>query len=287
MKNLIVALLLLAACRVPAQPGDHSLGAGFPQGYYLPPEAGLGATTAGNDAGGWSIIQPGTNGQVWGLVNGYPSWISVNAGLVGNIYNPPLFSAWTQVEWISSTSGFNSGNVTLPTVFLQDLYGGGTGQPIRGLQLSRPANPDGGTAINTPYTLTTAITPLLPFASTPECGLFISDGTKFIAFANGSTAGNNILEIKTYATYSSAPSNLLSQDSTFGENGFIWYQIKSDTVHRTYNISNDGWNYLTRYTETISGSTLANTEAYFGFYVAPVNTNGTGVTLASWNATSP
>lgn len=204
-----------------------------------------------------------------------------NGGIVGNVTAPPLFASWTQVNWIGSTSGANSGGQGLPTVYLFDAWGGGTGQPIRGLSLARIG------AVGASYTLTAAILPLFPIASTPECGIYVSDGTKLIAFANGSTSGNNINEVKTYATVSSSPSNLTSSNSTFGCNAFVWYQIKSDTVHRTYSVSVDGYNFLPRLVETIAASTLINTETVMGCYVAPVSTAGTGITIASWLQTSP
>jgi hypothetical protein len=198
-------------------------------------------------------------------------------GLIGNVMRPPLNATWTQVNFLgASTSSADSGNAALRTVYLNDLWGGGSGQPVRGLKQARIGS------VGTSYTLTAAIMPLFPIASTPECGIFITDGTKLIAFANGSTSGNNINEVKTYATVNSAPSNLVSSNSTFGCNGFVWYRIQSDTVHRTYSVSVDGFNYIARFVETIAGSTMVNTETGMGFYVAPVSTSGTGCTLASW-----
>lgn len=255
----------------------------FPGGG-LPTPGVVGGVLNFSDAGLPNWLSPGAINQA--LMTGGPGgnvfWGTVSGGVVGNITTPPVLSSWTQLNFLGgSTTSANSGNSVLPTVFLRDIWGGGTGQPIRGLQLARVGS------VGTSYTLTVAFTPLLPIASTPECGIFVSDGTKLIVFANGSTSGNNINEVKTYASVTATPSNLDSTSSTFGENGFIWYQIQSDTVHRVYSISNDSFNFITRFTETISGSTLVNTESEMGFYVAPVNTNGTGITIASWLQTDP
>jgi hypothetical protein len=246
------------------------------------PDAGYGGIWYQGDAGAPIALPVGSNGNLLQISNGIPIYAQVGTGVVGNVVIPPVNASWSQVNFLTaSTTSANSGSIGLPTVFLNDIYGGGSGQPVRGLSIARTGS------VGTSYTLSAAIIPLLPIASTPEVGIFISDGTKLITFANGSTSGNNINEVKTYATVSASPSNLYSANSTFGENGYIWYQIKSDTTHRTYSVSTDGYNYLARYTETISGSTLVNTETVFGFYTAPVNTSGAGITLASWNATDP
>jgi hypothetical protein len=203
-----------------------------------------------------------------------------SGGYNGNVTRPPLLAAWTQVNWGADTSAANSGTTSLPSVFLTDTTGASNN--IRGLKLARIGS------VGAAYTVTAAFAPLFPISSTPECGILITDGTKFITQANGSISGQNIEEVKTYATAASAPSNLVSTDSTFGLNGFIWYQIKSDLTHRTYSVSVDGVNFLARYIETIAGSTMVNTETGMGFYVASTGAAASSaVSLFSWLQTSP
>lgn len=213
-------------------------------------------------------------------VPGGPVTLIGSPGYTGNVTTPPLFANWTQIHWGSGTTANDSGTTALPSVFLSDATGSG-GTNVRALQLPRTG------AVGTAYTLTAAIMPLFPIASTPECGIYVSDGTKVITQANGSISGQNIEEVKKYATVSSAPSNLVSTNSTFGLNGFIWMQIKSDTVNRTYSVSTDGINFLPRETETVAGSTLINTESVVGFYVSLNGSTSSAVSLVSWRMTSP
>jgi hypothetical protein len=79
MKRILVTALLfaLASCAKP-QAAPHTMGAAG--GYFLPAGASLGTTVYANDAGGWTTLAPGTNGQTMQLASGAPSWGSGGGG---------------------------------------------------------------------------------------------------------------------------------------------------------------------------------------------------------------
>ena len=267
-------------------------------GGVVLPDGGVGALWYEGDSGtGIAALAAGASGQILTIgSNGLPSYANVSAGLVGTVTQPPLAASWTHVNFGGGTAVIDSGNGFLPTVYLSDFTTGTTGQ-IHGLKLARPGS------VGTAYTVTAAFLPTVDQKNNSECGIFVTDGTKFVTMTYGFNNGGNIEEVKPFATAGSTPgTNIASATWNLAQNAFTWFRIQSDTTHRMYSYSVDGFNFHpTTVTcantgtagfpggcqETISTSSINNTETAAGIYVDPENSAGCGMTLASWTFTSP
>jgi hypothetical protein len=160
----------------PTQP--HTYGA--VGGYTLPAGAATGTTVYANNAGGWSTLAPGSNGQTYQLSSGIPSWATASGGAT-------LPDAGTGGMWFQNDAGVVT-PVAAATVVGQPLLSGpgeypafgtptfGTGLVGTGNVTPPPTVAGGGwTSINNSTGLTASDQ---------------SNGSILIVFQNAASAGN-------------------------------------------------------------------------------------------------
>jgi hypothetical protein len=227
-------------------------------------------------------------GLITGFVYGYKNQPANYGTIAGGLFPftltpPPACAALTQFNF--SPAGDVTTCVNNPQYLTLEQNGGDGNGCISAVIKSE---------IGSSYTFTVGfnVGGNLHVAGSTEAYIFLTDGTKGIVYGVRWTGGNSPEGIA--AKFSTASSNSNPGFSAYYIDltgmAFMqpveWFQIVEDGVHRTYNVSSDGINFI-QVQQTVVGDFL--TTASYG--VAVRNTTNSGqigqMTVYSWKETSP
>jgi hypothetical protein len=214
-----------------------------------------------------------------------PAAVVYNLPDEGTIVAPPVASSWTSYNLGGGTTFTNSGNNVQPTVYLQTTEQAGS---VRGKYVATA-----GSTYTTTARMKVNWIPLGSAGGNQQSGMMITDGTAnsitfgiivFYEFTVSSPAARVGLAIGHWT--STTPAYAYEAVIHWSLADGMWLQIHNDGTTRSYNVSVDGVNFLTYFSEP-AGTFL--TETSIGIAnVSNTNQTGTnGLTLDSWKNVSP
>jgi hypothetical protein len=138
---------------------------------------------------------------------------------------------------------------------------------------------------SSPYTVSIGFTTSLSRRDFGQCGLAITDGTKFITIRYPKNAGD--LDLFTW-TNSSTPSASIGSftQPVINWAPYTFERIQEDSSNRIYSYSTDGVNYTTLVTEAKATFLTATAAGYFCLETAGTGNNA-GMTVVHFTATAP
>lgn len=234
-------------------------------------------------AGGWSVLAPGTAGQVLttGGAGADPSWAAGGGGGGGSGLFNQVMSATPTSAGTGLTSWFNQGSATVAdsaTGICITAPSSGGSNSFAGRYKAAPA---------APYTVTALLTCTQNSSAFGALAFGWYDGTKLhhIEYDLGNTGAFATLNVNRWSN----PTTYSSTDITIGNQNNvdvpIWFQLSDDGTNVYFRYGTDGANFFTAY-QVAKASGFLSSYSNIMFANDPVNSQKF-VTLMSYKEHSP
>lgn len=215
---------------------------------------------------GWTVLAPGTSGQVL-QTNGTganPTWVTPTGG-GGSSFSVPDITTMTWVNQGTSTAiqTVSGGSV------LMDIETSGS-LNWRGLFQNAPS---------APYKVRTQLRMMSDHQDAQDVGAYFYDGTKLLGFEGLILiSGPDVLRIERINSVNSDNSTVFSYGVANRQNelhpltGTTWLQLRNDGTTLFFDASQDGINFFNLYSESV-GTFLTPTQVGFGGISVATTTN--------------